>query len=232
MPLDSLERLAGPRSYQSWARRKTPFTAPAIAQAFTRFRSLVLAPGRVAGGLQSVLQTQVDEAWRPLLAQKPGCALYQQADSAASWMSEGTTIGPKGTVNWFVLPGATAAAAPIIVGGDLAVQFHRGRDVDRLMAYLAGPQAGESWVKKGGFLSPKITVPAGAYPDAYLSTLTSALRRAGTVTFDDSDQMPPEIGSSLLWKEITRWIAGSEDYSSFAKNIDTAYRTKIAATVK
>ncbi len=227
---DLVLRSAGLQRYQRWAEGTLPFSDPVIAQAFSTFRSMVLAPGRTAGGLQAVTQTPVDEAWRPLLAKDPGCAMYKQADFAASWMPTGTTIGPTGSVNWFVLPGVTTAAPPVVLGGDQAVQFHRGADVDALMTYLAGPEAGRSWAQQGGFLSPKTSIPISVYPRDYLGGLAPVLRDTTTIAFDASDQMPPEIGSSLLWSAITDWVSGVDDYATFAARIDSAFRAVRAPT--
>jgi hypothetical protein len=34
--------------------------------------------------------------------------------------------------------------------------------------------------------------------------------------------MPPDIGSGLLWAEITKWVGGAISYNQFAETIDTA----------
>jgi alpha-glucoside transport system substrate-binding protein len=219
---DLVLRTAGISRYRAWASGTLPFSSPAIESAFDRFRSLVLAPGRVVGGLADVVETPVEEAGLPLFDDPPGCVLYKQADFAVGWMPSGTTIGPDGDVNWFVLPGISGAPPPLLLGGDQIVQFRRDPDVDALMAYLAGPTAGESWVREGGFISPKVSIPPSAYPEQYAEALARALEESPVLAFDASDQMSPAIGSGLLWSSITSWVAGVEDYDTFAKRIDTA----------
>jgi alpha-glucoside transport system substrate-binding protein len=220
---DLVLRGAGIDRYRQWARGEVGFADPAIASAFDEFRALVLAPGRVAGGLAGVVATPVVEAVGPLFADPPGCALYKQADFAVSWMPDGTTIGADGDVDWFVLPGKTdGERPPILIGGDQVVQFRHTREVDALMAYLAGPTAGTSWVRHGGFISPKSSIGTDNYPEDYLRALVSQLGNAPTLAFDASDQMPPDIGSGLLWRSITDWVAGVEDYATFARRIDGA----------
>ena len=39
---------------------------------------------------------------------------------------------------------------------------------------------------------------------------------------DASDAMPPEIGSGLLWREITDWVADAVSYEQFAATVDEA----------
>jgi alpha-glucoside transport system substrate-binding protein len=220
---DLVLRTAGLSRYRAWARGSLPFSSPAIESAFDQFRSLVLAPGRVDGGLAGVVETPVEEAGLPLFDDPPGCVLYKQADFAVAWMPSGTSIGADGNVNWFVLPGDTSAPPPLLLGGDQIVQFRRDPSVDALMAYLAGPTAGESWVRAGGFISPKVSIPPGAYPEQYAEALATALDESPVLAFDASDQMPPAIGSGLLWSSITRWVSGVEDFAAFAAEIDAAF---------
>lgn len=219
---DLVLRAAGPDAYQEWATGEVEFDDPEIASAFDDFHALVLDPGRLAGGLAAVVETPVDEALEPLFSEPPGCALYKQADFATNWMPGGTAIGPDGDVDWFLLPGETEEPAPVLVGGDQAVQFRHDPDVDALMAYLAGRDAGESWAHRGGFLSPKSTIPEEAYPDDFLPALIAAVEAAPALRFDASDQMPPDVGSGLLWERITEWVQGTLDYPTFADEIDAA----------
>ncbi len=226
---DLVLRGAGIERYRQWATGKLGFADPAIESAFEEFRALVLAPGRVAGGLAAVAATPVSEAVAPLFDDPPGCALYKQADFATAWMPSGTTIGPDGDVDWFMLPGATDESPPALIGGDQIVQFNREPKVDALMAYLAGPTAGASWARQGGFLSPKSSIPASSYPEDYLRALVAALGRAPALAFDASDQMPPDIGSGLLWRRITQWVSGVLDYATFAALIDAARNADLRA---
>lgn len=219
---DVLLRTAGPRVYAGWASGTVPFDDARVASAFADVHDLVLAPGRAAGGIASVVATSVSSAVEPLFADPPGCAMLKQGDFATAWMPDGTTIGPDGDVDWFLLPGTAAGTTPVLVGGDSVIQFRRSPEADALMRYLAGPEAGRSWVAHGGFVSPKKTIPPDAYPSDYLRELTSALGRASTLAFDASDRMPPAIGSGLLWREITRWVAGVEDYETLARRLDAA----------
>ena len=218
---DLVLRSAGLDVYQRWAIGEVDFADPAIADAFAQFRSLALEPGRTLGGVRGIVETPVDEAIFPLLDDPPGCALHRQADFAETWLPGGTTIGPDGDVDVFLLPGTTDAPPPLVVGGTQAVQFGTGADVDALMIYLAGPQAGAIWARQGGFISLNRLVPDDAYPDDHLRQLTAAISEAPAIAFDASDQMPAAIGADLLWDRITAWIA-NDDYAAFATAVDDA----------
>ncbi len=220
---DLVLRSIGPERYQRWANGEIDFADPDIAGAFDRFRTLALDRGRPLGGVRGVVETPVSEAILPLLTDPAGCALHRQADFAVNWLPEGTSIGPDGDIDFFVLPAATAGESPpLVIGGDQVVQFRTGEDLDELMTFLAGPEAAQIWARRGGFLSGNRQVPDDAYPNAYLQELSAALAAAPALVFDASDQMPPAIGSDLLWERITTWLAGALDYDTFAAEIDEA----------
>ena len=147
---DVLLRRAGTTAYDDWVAGRLAFDSPPVRAAFEEFDAMVLGRGRTAGGLRSILQTPIMQASGPLFADPAGCALYKQASFAASWFPEGTDIGPRGDVNFFVLPGVRAdRPAPLVVGGDGAVQFNRREDVNRLMTYLATADGARAWARTG-----------------------------------------------------------------------------------
>lgn len=220
---DLVLRESGPDAYQAWASGDLDFASLEITSAFDRFRELVLAPGRVAGGLASVVDVPVEDVDTPLFSEPPGCAMFKQADFAVSWMPDGTSVGPDGDVDWFPLPAEEAGEVPpLLVGGDLAVQLSDRPEVDELMAYLAGPEAGRSWAEQGGFLSPKDSVGPEVYSGALDRELVDLVGTSPRLAFDASDQMPPAVGSDLLWADITEWVANALDYDDLAAEVDAA----------
>ena len=222
---DLVLRLAGPEAYHQWSVGELPFASPAVSEAFERFRTLALVPGRLDGGVTAAIETPTSSVMRPLLGDTPGCAMVKQADFASGWLPAGTTIGSDGDVAWFVLPDVAASDGPppLVVGGDFAVQFRRDPVVDSFMAFLAGPRAGESWARRGGFLSPKATFDVALYPTDTERAFAGLLADAQELAFDASDQMPAGIGSGLLWQGITKWVAGVLTYEQFAQLIDGAF---------
>ena len=220
---DLVVRSIGPDGYQEWVDGEIDFADPRIAEAFARFRSLALDPGRSLGGIRSVIETPVSEAVLPLLADSDACALHRQSDVAVNWLPDGTSIGPDSDVDFFVFPGAVAGAAPpLVIGSDQVVQFRDGDDVNALMAFLASPRAAAIWARRGGFLSPNSGVPEETYPANYLRELTDAFDAAPAIVLDASDQMTPAIGSGLLWDRITDWVSGLDSYDTFAAVLDEA----------
>lgn len=220
---DLVVRDSGPAAYEAWADGELDFASAEVRSAFDRFRDLVLAPGRVAGGLSRVVDAPVDVGDVPLFADPPGCALYKQADFALSWMPDGTTVGPDGDVDLFALPGVEDdGPAPLVLGVDMAVQLSDRPEVTELMTYLAGDEAGRSWAREGGFLSPKSSIGASDYGDALHRELHDLVDSSPTLVFDASDQMAPAVGSDLLWTAITQWVGEALDYDDLAADLDAA----------
>lgn len=229
---DLVLRLAGVDAYNRWSYGDLPFSSPEVSEAFDRFQSLVLAPGRLSGGTSYAVETGIRRVFDPLLADAPGCAMAKQADFALGWLPAGTTVGPDGDVDFFVLPGAAASGAvpPLVVGGDLAVQLRRHPDVDAFIAFLAGEHAGEPWARAGGFLSPKSSFDSATYPTDAQRRIAQLLTTAPTLAFDASDQMPASIGAGLLWQDITIWVAGLVTYDTITQGLDAAFADALSSS--
>ena len=219
---DLVLRLAGPEVYDQWASGERGFDDPAIREAFTAFDELVLTQGRTAGGLRDILQTDVTQASTPLFGDTPGCAMYKQASFAESWFPDGTAVGTD--VDFFVLPDAeTTTTAPLVAGGDSLVQFSDDPAVNRLMTYLISPDGSEVWAGRGGFYNGLTTVDLDTYYTDTDRRFAALFRDGRELRFDASDLMPSEIGSGLLWREITSWISGTTTLDEFVTTMDAAY---------
>ena len=219
---DLVLRQAGPEVYDEWAAGERGFDDPAIREALTTFNELVLGQGRTAGGLRNILQTEVTRASAPLFGDTPGCAMYKQASFAESWFPDGTVVGTD--VDFFVLPGTDAnTLAPLVAGGDSLVQFSDDANVNRLMTYLISPEGSRVWAGRGGFYSGLTTVDLDTYYTDTDRRFAELFRDKRDVRFDASDLMPSDIGSGLLWREITAWISGTTTLDEFVATMDAAY---------
>ena len=109
-----------------------------------------------------------------------------------------------------------------IIGADGLVQFSDDERVDELMAYLVSPDGGREWAKRGGYLSARTSVDPDTYYTDTDRQFAEVLLDGRELRFDASDLMPPEIGSGLLWREITAWVAGTSSLDSFVTTIDDA----------
>ena len=212
---------AGTDAYDQWTAGTLAWDDPTIRQALTTVDDLVVAAGRSVGGLRRILQGDVTEASAPMFADPPGCAMYKQASFAQSWFPDDAVVGED--VDFFVMPGPDPAeSSPMIIGADGLVQFNDDQRVDELMAYLVSPDGGREWAKRGGYLSARTSVDPDTYYTDTDRQFAEVLLDGRELRFDGSDLMPPEIGSGLLWREITAWVAGTSSLDSFVATIDDA----------
>jgi alpha-glucoside transport system substrate-binding protein len=212
---------AGLDAYDRWVAGSLDWNDPTIRAALSTFDELVVRSGRSVGGLQSILQVDVAEASEPMFDDPAGCAMYKQASFAQSWFPDDVVIGDD--VDFFVMPGPDAAEpSPVLIGADGLVQFSDDPRVDELMAYLVSPDGGREWAERGGYLSARSSVDVDTYYSGSDRRLAALLLDGREIRFDASDLMPPEIGSGLLWAEITAWIAGTSSLDDFVTTIDDA----------
>lgn len=220
---DIVLRRAGADIYDEWVSGERPFDDDAIRSAFTEFEDLVLNRGRSAGGLRSILNVEVTDTSEPFFANPAECALYKQASFAESWFPAGTDIGPEGDVNFFILPAVERGQNdPLVIGGDGAVQFSDGEEVNQLMTYLSTPEGATEWAGNGAFVSARTSVDHDAYYRGASRRFSELLADGPVSRFDASDLMPASVGSGLLWTQITAWIAGTITLDELVTSVDQA----------
>lgn len=218
---DVVLRIDGPAVYDRWTAGELPWDSPEVRAALARVDDLVVATGRSAGGLRSILQVDVDLASEPMFDDAPGCAMYKQAAFAESWFPDDVEIGTD--VDFFVLPGQDPATpAPMLVGADSLVQFSDDDRVGELMTYLVSPDGGREWAKRGGYLSARTSIDIETYHTDTDRRFAELLLDGRELRFDASDLMTPDIGAGLLWNEITAWVAGTSSTDVFVTTIDEA----------
>ena len=219
---DLVLRTAGADIYDQWANGEWSWQTPEIKTAFQEFSELVIVGKRSFGGIRAVLQTEVSHASSPLFADHPGCALYKQASFAENWFPPGTSVGADGDVDFFVLPGERADDTTLVTAGEAAVAFDDRPAVERFMAYLATADSGRTWAREGGFVSQRVDVDLDAFYNDIDAAFAELLRDETTSRFDASDTLPAEIGSGLLWQELTNWMNGSTTLDGVLASMDEA----------
>jgi alpha-glucoside transport system substrate-binding protein len=220
---DLVLRRAGPDVYDQWTRGEIPFADERIRAAFDELSALVLEPGRAAGGVRAIVQTEVEEVGDGLFADPPECAMYKQASFADAWFPDDVDTGTDGDVDFFVLPGEGDGDPPLVSAGDGLVQFSDRPEVHELMAYLATPAGSAAWAEVGGYVSQRDSLDPATYYSGVDSRFARLLLDADLTRFDGSDVMPPPIGADLLWSQITQWIAGAITLDELVEAVDSEF---------
>jgi alpha-glucoside transport system substrate-binding protein len=219
---DLVLRQSGPDVYDEWVTGEISFTDRRIQRAFETFHRLVLSQGRALGGRQDVLQVEVARAGDGLFTTEPGCAMYKQASFATSWFPDGTSIGPDGDVDFVVLPGDSVDdMPPLLVAGTSAVQLAGGAEVDDLVDYLASPDGGRAWARRGSYVSARTNVEPDRYYRGIEARFSELLQTAQVTRFDASDQFDSSLRRAVLGG-ITSWIAGRVTLDELLASLDDA----------
>lgn len=216
---DLVLRFAGPDGYDAWVAGDAAFADTPVQAAFEYMNDVLLPQGNVLGNQLGIAQTSVDEAILPMLADPPACSLHRNASFTQDWLPSGTSIGPEGAVDVFVLPGTDPdASPPVLVGVDLAVAMSDQPAAQQFLRYLATPEAGAAWAAAGGYLGPFEVEPGYYSPtDAQLASIISD---AEVLRVDGSDQMHPDFGSGSFWSIAADWVSGLLDVGATIELLD------------
>ncbi len=191
---DIVLRQSGPAVYDDWVAGKVRWTSPQIREAFQLFGT-VIAPDAVYGGSDAVVGTNFGSAGSPLFAPTPGCLFLHQASFMTSFF-QGTSGARIGQYDFFPFPTLDPRyGSSLIAAGDLFAMFHDTPQARALVTYLVSAQAQEILVKRGGALSPNLSV--ADYPDAISTREGALLRTAQPVRFDGSDLMPEAMNEAF-----------------------------------
>lgn len=201
-------RRLGPDAYDRWVAGDLPFDSPEIESVFDEIDTVLRSPGAMAGGAGEALSTPWELAADQLLAPSSRCLMVHQADFLRRRFPAGTTIGPDGDADFFVLPDERAGTPPVLLGGMIAAPLDDAPEVAEAMKILAGADLAQGVSDTGQFLSPHLGVDWGAIGDATSARLVDLVRAAPVVRFDGSDLMPPEIGTGTFWSGMRAFLSG------------------------
>lgn len=225
---------SGPDAYDRWTNGELPWTSREIRDAWQAWGDLLaigdrVAAGRPGGAALNALLTPYDQAGAGLVADPPRCGLEHQASFAAGWYAAAPG-GPVPGVDFdftlfptFTAPGATPRPGVPVreVAGDVMAMF-RGTDAARqVIAYLAGTEAQEIWVREGS-LSANRGVPLSAYPAHKVGqALGRTLAEADAIRFDASDRMPGPIRGAFH-RAVLAYIADPDSLDRILADLEQA----------
>jgi len=209
-------RQAGPTKYDQLSTHKIKWTDPSVKAAFKTMAGIIGDSANVAGGTAGALQTDFPTSVSQVFTTPSKAAMVFEGDFVAGVITSSTKAQPGSGFNVFAFPSIGKSGNPVVGGGDTAVMFRDSPAARALIKYLATPEAGTIWAKRGGFSSPNKNVPASAYPDAITRTTAVALARAPVFRFDMSDLQPASFGGTVGQGEFKLF----QDFLKNPKNIN------------
>lgn len=229
-------RTAGPARYGELASGAMPWTDPSVTYALERLAEIFGRSEWIAGGTSGALETSYEESIANVFTDgnQPAAAMVFEGDFVANLVPEDADarffpfpfIGssePEPTV-----VGTASASDPVdAAGGDVAVLMTGDDQGEELLRFLATPEAAEPWVRRGGFTSPNRNVAPGAYPDAETGRAAHELALARSLTFDLTDLLAPEFGSTPgrgMWAILRDFLADPSDVEGTAQRLEESFR--------
>ena len=201
---DIVLREQGVDVFDGWVAGDVLFSSSEITQAFATFGAIVNDAGSVFGGTNRILNVPWQRAADPMFDPEPACMMQKQASFWVPDASLGAVFGEN--FDFFILPGVTAAPAPVLVSGDIAGAFNDRPEVAAFMEFLAGPDAGVGWASKGGFISPHPEFDPADYIFDVDRKVGQTILDAPSLRFDGSDLMPSVVGTDAFWEGIRDFI--------------------------
>ena len=229
---DFLLRVEDPEVYDQWVAHEIPFDDPRVVAAAEMVVGLWRQDGVVFGGPEAAVVTDFGDAALPVLDGE--CMMVRGANfQGVSWPA-GTTFGPDGDVDAFVLPGSAEHPNVALTGGQFAAPFDDRPEVRQVLDYLASPEYAEDVVRiayrgddplarAGSFLAAAETLPLSHYPEGLSRDIAQARRSAGPVRFDASDRMPRIVGSGTFWSAAIDVTLGTESVATAFAEVEASW---------
>jgi len=213
-------RNAGVARYDQLTEHKIPWTHPTVKSTLRLMAQVLSDKANIAGNpLQTDFPTSVTNVFQP---SNPKAAMTFEGDFVPG-VAAGQTKAKAGTdYNVFPFPAVAGRGRNYVVGGgNVVVMFKDSPAARALIMYLASPQAGTIWARRGGFSSPNKRVSASVYPDAITRTTASALAKAATFRFDMSDLAPSAFGSKDEFADLQAFLKNPSNVNGIAAKLET-----------
>jgi alpha-glucoside transport system substrate-binding protein len=113
---------------------------------------------------------------------------------------------------------------PVLGGGTFLGAFQDRPEIQAFQYYVASPAFSDAYAAAG----TNITANSQLDPTVIKSPISKLSYEIlqdpkAEFVFDGSDQMPGEIGSGALWKQLTAWIATNQDDATTLNNVEAAW---------
>lgn len=215
---DMMLRTQSPDVYDKWVSNEIPFDDPRIIAAIEEYGHFAKNSDYVAGGSESVPNTDFRDSPKGLFELPPKCYMHHQATFIPTFFPEGTELGVDADFFYFPAYKDKDLGQPVLGAGTLFSILKDSPVARGFIEFLKTPIAHEVWMAQGQFLTPHKGVNRDTYANDTLKSLGDILLNATTFRFDGSDLMPGEIGAGAFWTGMVDYTSGA-DAASVAKAI-------------
>jgi len=215
-------RTTTPENYDAWVQGKLPFSSPEVTNA-AKIMADMWQDKYVYGGKATIIKTSFGDSTLPMFDPKgPKCFMNMNGNFITSFFPEGLKAGVDYGAFYFP-PIDTKYGSPAEVAGDIWGASNDRPEVMAVMEYFTKGEHLKSWMEAGGAIAPQKDADPSWYGSPVEQVIGKAIVNANTLRFDASDLMPGAVGAGSFWKEMTSFVAGSEDLTTALKNIDASW---------
>jgi alpha-glucoside transport system substrate-binding protein len=213
---------SGPAMYDQWYQHKIPWTDPSIKSAFQMFGQIVAGKHYINGAPNSILATGFQPASFLPFDTPPQAYMYYLGDFTEGFITTQFPNAVAGTdFNFFPFPSINSTYQGAVTGGaDVVVALRNTTAVQKLIKYLATPDAQTIWVKRGGFTATNKGVPTSAYPNAVAAASATQLGQASSFRFGADDLMPPAM-ETAFWGGMLTYIGDTSKLDSVLSSLES-----------
>jgi len=218
---------SGPDMYSKWYNHQIPWTDASIKSAFQMFGQIVGGKHYIRGAPQSVLATGFQEASYLPFDTPPRAYMYCLGDFTEGFITgQFPRARPVTDFDFFPFPTINAHYQnAVTVGADVIVALKNTTAVQKLVQYLATPEAQTIWVRRGGFTATNKNVALSAYPNTVAANSAKMLASASIFAFGADDLMPPAV-ENAFWQGMLAFIGDQSLLDSILNQIEsTAQQT-------
>lgn len=229
---DILLHQSGVSAYQDWVNGTLPWSSPAVRQAWTTWRSIIMAGQPTQGGVPAALLTNVNDTGKSLFARPVGCYLDHKAsfimsDYRADTLPDGRHPAPLADYRFFPFPTFPGRPGNVSeVSADFATLFRQSSAATKLLNFLASDQAQGIWPGLPAGSAFSVDTTAGPhYSDPVKQQVAARLTRPdATLCFDGSDQMPIAL-STAFNEAVLRFLIDPNRLDELLAQLDQVSRT-------
>lgn len=216
---------SGPEVYDQWVAHEIPYNDPQIKEAWELFGQILLEPRYVLGGAERALSTKFSEGALPLFTDPPQAAMHYLGSFNSNFITDPELGFPAG-----LEPGTDFDFMPFPGGGatgdaNVMMLFNADAKTCSFAEWMAGAEAQEIWVARGGFTSLNNTVDLAQYPTDLDRRVAEQLTDPNTVfRFDADDAMPSGVGgdNGAIFTGILAYLGGG-NLDEILKGVDDAF---------
>jgi alpha-glucoside transport system substrate-binding protein len=214
-------RQAGPDKYRQLTTHDIPWTDPSVKEALQAMADVFKDGDNIAGGIDGALQTDFPTSVSNVFANPPKAAMIAEGDFVPGVVAGQTPAKPQTDFDFFDFPEIGDTGKIVVGGGNEVIMFKDSPAAQALVQYLASPEAGEIWAKRGGFSSPNKNVSEDVYPDEITKRSATALANADDFLFDMSDLAPAAFGSDAEFSILQDFFK-NQDVDGTAQKLEAA----------